>query len=125
MARDYKTGPDQDVHEFLPLTFDVGQFKRTYGIFAKHRTMMDEIDRKIEMLQKDSAGCIAIATTWLERLSAWLQPVFGCLPYDAGNEAVDCSRAERAERYGSAHSDSVDSEASRQNVTARATMVST
>lgn len=126
VARDYKTGPpEKKVHEFLPLTFDVEQFKRTFGKLDKYKTMMDEIDHTIEMLRKDSAGSTAIATTWFQRFSAWLQPVFGCLPYAAANDAVGHPWAEGAECYGSSHSNLTGGEASYQKVTARAMMVST
>lgn len=103
MARQYRYGNKPETHaaEYLPLVFDIGQFKRAYGALAEYTAIMEEMESKIQGLRECNAvEPVAAAPTWLYRLSAWLLPVFGCLPYTAENDAADCTQVERADSRG-------------------------
>jgi hypothetical protein len=124
MARQYRyrydNDPETNTAENLPLVFDIGQFKRTYGALAEHTAMMEEMECKLQGLREYSAvESGAVAPTWLCRLSAWLLPVFGCLPYTVGNDAVDCTQVERADSCGFSPNSCIDVETSHPKMSAR------
>ncbi len=70
MERHYKTGsPERNVSEFLPLTFDVSEFKQTFST-DEHGEVMKSLDERLAKLEKDS---------WTQRFAGWLRPILGCL----------------------------------------------
>ncbi|UPX14858.1 uncharacterized protein EKO05_0005329 [Ascochyta rabiei] len=103
MARDYKKAYDWRVHEYLPLTFDVGDFRRRFSR-NKHREVMKELNQRVAELEKDRVESTATTTIWVERVSGWLQPLLGCLPFEVGNHPADGFQEDESKRHSSINS---------------------
>ncbi|KZM18957.1 hypothetical protein ST47_g9903 [Ascochyta rabiei] len=88
MARDYKRSQDGRVHEYLPFTFEVGEFRQRFSK-SEHGEVMEELNKKVAELNKDKSEVKSAMTIWLEWFSGWLQPILGCLPLESGTRPAD------------------------------------
>lgn len=68
MARDYERANDWRVHEYLPLTFDVGEFRQRFSR-SKHAEVMKELDEKVAELERNRSEGKATVNVWFERFS--------------------------------------------------------
>jgi hypothetical protein len=115
MLREFKISPERNVREFLPLVFEVGEFKRTFPR-DEHREVMDKLDEKVAEFEKDKMGNEATPPIWFRRLSDWLHNIFGCLAIDVGylsSYSAGSSQANHSIRHGFIDGDIADSKAYR------------
>lgn len=109
MARDYERRQGWKVHEYLPLNFELGEFRRRF-CESKHGELMGELDEKVTELKEGQGEGKTAVTIWLERFSGWLQPMFGCLSLETGNHPADDLQEDRTKRRDSINNDINDSE---------------
>jgi hypothetical protein len=84
MLRMYSaSNPIRTVIEHGKGEFEVGQLNRVFPN-GKHRLIMEEIDQRVDELEKHEAQRKATATTWCEKLLDWLRPIFVCLTAEDG-----------------------------------------
>ncbi|KAF1347263.1 hypothetical protein EJ07DRAFT_160401 [Lizonia empirigonia] len=110
MARDYERAEDWRVHEYLPLTFDVGEFRQRFSR-SKHGEVIRELDKRVAELDKDRSEGKATVTTWFERFSDLLQPILGCLPFEVKNHLADGFQEDESDHHDSTDSDTNDCKA--------------
>lgn len=103
MARDYEKAPGFKAHEYLPLVFDVVQFKQTFPS-GGHEELMKKLEEKLADLEaeldKDKMECSAADDSWVQRFSDWLQPIFGCLIFGIGDHPASCDPAVERRHHG-------------------------
>lgn len=96
MARDYEKAPGYKAHEYLPLVFDVVQFKQTFSRDG-HEELMKKLEEKLADLEaeldKDKMRSSAADGSLVQRFSDWMRPVFGCLPFGIGDQLAGCDPA--------------------------------
>lgn len=100
MARDYERANDWRVHEYLPHTFDVGEFRQRFP-GSKHAEVIKELDEKVAELDRNRREGKTTFHAWVGQLSGWLQPVLACLPFKSGNHPSHGCREKEIRSVGS------------------------